>query len=492
MRFLLFLLPFTVFVTALMAQTPNNSNKVSDFFEIKVSKLLKVFSKNPNAQSESIKEWTGNSQIKESMYAKSQGIIEKPDANLILPLRQIEELSVNPAHLEMLKKLDSLAHQPENLAKELANVSLKKSNSKNKYSKSRKGRNKGKKNNKEEESEEEAELKSAKNKKNSKANKKTKKKSVKKDLEEEDSDLESLDELDELGSDDTLFSARFDSEGLETDYSSILKVRRSMLREDTTNLYDVDFETQVLISEELSIDCVWVTIANYYSIWDSEIINPYKYDINTWQDTLDIHLFDTTKQQTWSMPLASTSVTSEFGHRRRRWHHGVDLDLETGDPVMAAFDGIIRIKRYQRGGYGNFLVLRHYNGLETLYGHLSKQSVRIGEKVRAGQVIGLGGSTGRSSGPHLHYEVRYQGYAFNPEEIYDFENDTIKTSLFQLNPKHFSHLTQRRQTVYHIVEMGDTVYKLARIYNTSVRQLCRMNRMSTKTKLRAGRKIRIG
>lgn len=267
---------------------------------------------------------------------------------------------------------------------------------------------------------------------------------------------------------------------------------KSLLREDNSNFYDIKGKRIVTISEQLAIDCVWVTLTNYYAIWDSQIINPYKYNIDDFKDTLDIQLFDSTQAEpAWALPLASTKVTSNFGFRRYRWHPGIDLDLNIGDPVYATFDGIVRINTYAKGGYGRHIVLRHNNGLETLYAHLSKSNVTVGQEIKAGVEIGKGGNTGRSTGPHLHYEVRYQGHYFNPAEIYDFQNNQIKTSLFKLSPEHFKHLTNRRQVVYHTVEKGDTVSALAKEYEVSIKQICRLNRIYANTKLKIGRKLRV-
>lgn len=270
-----------------------------------------------------------------------------------------------------------------------------------------------------------------------------------------------------------------------------LGMKRSLLREDTTDLYDVFEDEIVIVSEEVNIDSTWITISDYYSIWDTEVINPYKFDIRQLRDTIPLVLFDSLKEQRWSPPLASIKLTSEFGMRGWRWHHGVDLDLNTGDPVFASFDGVVRIRRYERGGYGNFVVLRHSNGLETLYAHLSKHLVQVGDTVSAGQPIGLGGSTGRSTGPHLHYEVRYNGYAFDPKYIYDFEQGEIISNVFRLSPEHFQHLLNQRQTVSHIVKRGDTLSRIAQKYRTSVRQLMKLNGITSSTVLKPGRRIRI-
>lgn len=288
------------------------------------------------------------------------------------------------------------------------------------------------------------------------------------------------------------FSEQEDGEIDEDDTEDLnFNVGKSLVRSDTTSLYDVNFENIVMITEELAIDCVWITLNKYYEIWDSENINPYKFEINTWSDTIAIKLYDSAQNRHWKMPLATVQKTSEFGRRWGRWHHGVDLDLNTGDPVYAAFDGIVRISRYHRGGYGNFVVVRHHNGLETLYGHLSKAMVQVGDIVKAGTQLGEGGSTGRSTGPHLHYEVRYRGYAFNPEEIYDFENNIIRTDLFLLSAKQYQHLQVSRNVVYHIVKKKETLSKIAVLYKTSVRRLCRLNRISSRTRLYAGRRIRV-
>lgn len=128
--------------------------------------------------------------------------------------------------------------------------------------------------------------------------------------------------------------------------------------------------------------------------------------------------------------------TSPYGWRWNRPHRGVDIRLSAGDPVRAAFNGVVRIAR-PMGAYGNLVVLRHYNGLETVYGHLSKINVKPMQVVRAGQTIGLGGSTGRSTGPHLHFEVRFQYEAFDPEWILDFSNYSLRTRRLYLDKTYF-------------------------------------------------------
>ncbi|WP_245574521.1 M23 family metallopeptidase [Hugenholtzia roseola] len=291
---------------------------------------------------------------------------------------------------------------------------------------------------------------------------------------------------------------------------SDVRMAKSFLREDTTNYDNFEFENIVMVSEELAIDCVWVTLNQYYAIWSSEIINPYKSDATTFKDTISLQLYDPALAHLWAMPLDTSQVNSKFGWRGRRWHHGIDLELDTGDPVYAVFDGIVRIERYN-SGYGNHVVLRHYNGLETLYAHLSQTDVEVGTFVKAGQQLGLGGSTGRSTGPHLHFEVRYEGHTIDPSLVFDFPNHTIAAQTFHIVPKYFAHLGNRhhrtqnirqsytqtgkaqdsRQVIYHTVRYGDSYWKISRMYGTSMDAICKLNGITLKTPLRVGKKLRV-
>ena len=205
--------------------------------------------------------------------------------------------------------------------------------------------------------------------------------------------------------------------------------------------YGVDVE----IGQGLSIDSIWLAADPYYNIWDSRKVNPYDLDGEKFSDTLKIELFDCGHDLGWSMPIQNTHETSPFGLRRSRWHYGTDLRLRVGDPVVSAYDGIVRMAKYDRYGYGHYVLVRHYNGLETLYGHLSKRKVEVGQEVKAGELIGLGGNSGRSTGPHLHFEIRYQGNAIDPTSVYDFENDSLLSSTIEIKPETFSYLTEARK-----------------------------------------------
>ncbi|MFN3402682.1 MAG: peptidoglycan DD-metalloendopeptidase family protein [Cytophagaceae bacterium] len=265
-----------------------------------------------------------------------------------------------------------------------------------------------------------------------------------------------------------------------------------LVSEDTTSEDEGELSI-VEVSEQLKVDSIWVTIAEYFAIWDSRSVNPYKIDGAKFKDTLLINLYDTLAGLGWSMPLTGCHVTSEFGMRHSRWHYGTDLKLQVGDPVLAAFDGIVRINRFDKQGYGYYIMLRHYNGLETLYGHLVKPSdLKVGQLVRAGDVIGLGGSTGRSTGPHLHFEVRYEGNAIDPHDVYDFPNNTLKYGkVFELNPSHFEYLKVARQVFYHKVRSGETLSTISKKYRVPIATICRLNGISTKTTLKVGRRLRI-
>lgn len=279
----------------------------------------------------------------------------------------------------------------------------------------------------------------------------------------------------------------------------------SIVSEDTTTLNDGGQEI-VEMSEEILIDSSWVKVAGYYSIWDTHRVNPYRVDGRSYRDSLKLHLTDPPRQRFAKMPLVTTPITSGFAFRGYRWHFGMDLDLETGDSVRTVFDGVVRINAWDGGGYGNYILVRHYNGLETVYGHMSKALVPVGTFVKAGQLIGYGGSTGRSTGSHLHFEVRYQGNPINPVLMYDFpgyklrkDNFTITSQLFNYYSRALGHRSSHsrssgqpsraRQTVTHRVRSGDTLSEVAEKYGVRVSTLRKLN-PGVKT-LQPGRKLRI-
>jgi len=191
---------------------------------------------------------------------------------------------------------------------------------------------------------------------------------------------------------------------------------------------------------------------------------------------------------------------------------GVALPLKAGDPVYATFCGRVRISEYNKGGYGNLVIIRHDNGLETYYGHLSERMVEPNQWVEAGQIIGLGGSTGRSTGPHLHFETRYYGQSFDPERLIDFKNGLLCRETFLLKKSFFSiysnagqdfddeianeeqdkkEAAEKAAMKYHRIKSGDTLGAIARKYGTTVTNICRLNGIKSTTTLRIGRSLRV-
>lgn len=243
--------------------------------------------------------------------------------------------------------------------------------------------------------------------------------------------------------------------------------------------------------------------------WDLTAIHAYKdVELNSLPEATAIRLVDSL--ESYHYPYIGR-ITSRYGPRKGRAHQGIDLALKTGDPIYATFDGKVRISKAM-GDYGNLVIIRHNNGLETYYAHLSKREVEAGDWVVAGQQIGLGGSTGRSTGPHLHYEVRYKGQSFDPERIVDFASGNLRRDELLLKRRHFSIYSKYEQDFgdeeevarqeeaerkaaaavqYHTVRSGDTLGALARKYGTSVSRICQLNGIKSTSILRIGQKLRV-
>lgn len=225
------------------------------------------------------------------------------------------------------------------------------------------------------------------------------------------------------------------------------------------------------------------------------------------------------------MPADSRLVTSHFGYRKafRRNHYGTDIKVYIGDTIRAAFSGKIRIVAYEGKGYGRYVIIRHPNGLETLYGHMSKQLVKQDQVVRAGDPIGLGGDTGRSYGSHLHFETRFLGKFIDPEKLFNFEMQDVKGDYYvyrsngngvlmngnsvlaasETAPEEVAEVDKQEEsrnfqqqkiaaqkakprTSIHKVQKGETLSTIARKYRTSVKELCRQNGITEKSTLRIG------
>lgn len=253
--------------------------------------------------------------------------------------------------------------------------------------------------------------------------------------------------------------------------------------------------------------------ADLYANWD----NKYAHRATELPETYKIDL------RHFTMPTTSRVITSNFGSRWGRQHKGLDIKVYIGDTIRAAFSGKVRIVRYEAGGYGKYIVIRHNNGLETIYGHLSKQLVEENQEVRSGEVIGLGGNTGRSTGSHLHFETRLCGVALNPALMFDFRAQDVTGDYYAFNKETYDnestnatrlrgkqdsstyastnssddYATNKRTTSgftdqisYHKVKKGETLERIAKKRGVTVEQICKLNHITKTMRLRPGQILR--
>ena len=249
--------------------------------------------------------------------------------------------------------------------------------------------------------------------------------------------------------------------------------------------------------------------ADLYNEWS----NKYAHRETTLPDSFRISLKD------YCMPTTSRVLTSNFGARWGRQHKGLDVKVYIGDTIRAAFSGKVRIVRYEGKGYGKYVVIRHYNGLETIYGHMSAQLVEEEQEVRAGDPIGLGGNTGRSTGSHLHFETRLCGVALNPALMFDFKNQDVVSDYYMFRKSTYNRESAEatrlrgvggvaintdldisgsataqsstksygaRSARFHKVAKGETLYSIARKRGMTVDALCKLNHIRSNAHLRAG------
>jgi len=274
-----------------------------------------------------------------------------------------------------------------------------------------------------------------------------------------------------------------------------------------------DDTTQVVSTSAVTYDNVDSLLMfpshDLYGNWDTSSCHPDLFFQQFNADSAVVYLLDD-----WScgftMPRKGI-ITSEFGWRRRRPHYGTDINLATGDTVAAAFDGKVRIARYIQG-YGNVVIIRHNNGLETVYGHLSKLLVQPEESVVSGMTIGLGGNTGRSYGSHLHFEIRFLGKAIDTEDLIDYAKGEVKNNSFVIYKEDFaakynlrsihahqvskSHAISRYATAKTKGKMvsirtGDTLDRIARRNHITIDALCKKNGIKRNKVLKVGQKLKV-
>lgn len=253
---------------------------------------------------------------------------------------------------------------------------------------------------------------------------------------------------------------------------------------------------QELIEEEEEVGDVYEGL---YEKWSDTKVNPYGIDLKTLKDSFAISCVD-------YYPPCLGHVTSLFGPRRRRFHNGIDLKVQVGDTIRASFSGKVRIRQYNRGGFGYFLVLRHEDGLETVYAHLSRFLVVPNQEINAGDPIALGGNTGRSTGSHLHFEVRILGNPINPAKMFSFTDymplkDTyyvVKDNTFEERLRYSGVYTGHSSTSkdyssvsYYTVRKGDALGKIATRNGISITKLCKLNNIRKSSLIRPGQHLRL-
>ena len=236
--------------------------------------------------------------------------------------------------------------------------------------------------------------------------------------------------------------------------------------------------------------------------WNSNRVNPFSESQVPERAVIDV--------RGYCMPVPG-GVTSNYGYRAKfgRMHKGIDLHLRPNDTIYAAFDGKVRVSKYEARGFGNYLIIRHPNKLETIYGHMNRALVKEGQTVKAGQPIGLGGSTGRSTGPHLHFETRFMGYAINPAAIFDFANKTTHSDYYTFSKQTYTqarnyasaapaeestnttykHATSKADT--YTVRTGDTITSIAMSNGLSRTRLMQLNNLTTNSVLKPGQVLKI-
>ena len=264
----------------------------------------------------------------------------------------------------------------------------------------------------------------------------------------------------------------------------------------------------VALSRLIQIEQMASPAADLYQDWE----NHYAHRETALPDTFRIDLRD------FCMPTDSRVLTSNFGARWGRQHKGLDIKVYIGDTIRAAFSGKVRIVRYERRGYGKYVVIRHYNGLETIYGHMSAQLVEEDQEVRAGDPIGLGGNTGRSTGSHLHFETRLCGVALNPALMFDFRNQDVVDDYYMFHKDSYQResaianrlrgvggasfdgegdeevelasaapaASYQQESRFHKVKKGETLYSIAKRRGTTVNAIMKLNHLKNNTKLKPG------
>jgi murein DD-endopeptidase MepM/ murein hydrolase activator NlpD len=250
-------------------------------------------------------------------------------------------------------------------------------------------------------------------------------------------------------------------------------------------------EIPVVIPKDLYVadSALKIPCQHFYPKWVNTNPNPYSGSLGKEDTTLSLLLRGNELLGEFTLPIDNV-ITSKFGWRDGRNHNGIDVDLEVWDPVKTVFPGVVRVARTY-GGYGRVVVVRHYNGLETTYAHLHRFKVKEGEVVTSGQVIGLGGSSGHSTGSHLHFEVRFKGRPINPLSFISFKEKDLVNDTLMLKRTPHGYLAYPKGIMIHTVKKGDTLYDIAKIYGTTTYKLAELNSIRRNGYLYIGQRIRV-
>ena len=277
--------------------------------------------------------------------------------------------------------------------------------------------------------------------------------------------------------------------------------------ESLANLSEKDLRRRlVTLIPELNTDArrnlfaqLMVCRPNWFEHWDDLELFPDSTSLDTMPSQLHFVLLEEGEKLIY--PWYGEDLTYGYGPRNGHMHKGWDTHLEVGDTVMSIMNGVVRYAKFNHSGYGNCVMVRHFNGLETLYGHLDQIDVQKGDVVLAGEPLGLGGSTGKSSGPHLHFEVRYGGFALNPALLMEWtdEGPIAKTNELSFDKSSLSkekggetyHVAHVVKTKTHRVRHGETLSSIARKYRTTVSKLKKLNRLRKSNLIRKGQRLRV-
>ncbi len=258
------------------------------------------------------------------------------------------------------------------------------------------------------------------------------------------------------------------------------------------NLYASEMPSQSSVDDALYVG--WycdshLPGSHIYGDWRTESPNAYGPELAAQDSVLLIKLVEDELHCGFGMPVPGV-LTSRFGWRNGRAHNGIDLDLRTGESVRSLFPGVVRYAG-SYGSYGRIVVVRHWNGLESYYAHLHRTKVAVGQEVEAGQILGLGGNTGRSTGPHLHLEVRFKGIPIDPSRFIDLSLGQLSCHTLVLRKTRWSYAAYPLGTQFHTVQKGEHLYAIAERYGTSIKALCELNGISRRSTLRVGQQLMV-